>query len=194
MAQRPSILGFAGSTRRDSVNKKLVRVAIAGAADAGADVTEIDFADFPMPLYDADLHAREGFPEHAKAFKDLVAASDGLLISTPEYNHGISGVLKNAIDWASRRAEGEAVTSASFQGKVAGIMSAAPGIYGGVRGLLQLRMVLTGVRVLILPEQLALTVAKKAFDDDGGLVNAELEATARGIGARLCAMLEKLSE
>ena len=191
MNHQPRILAFSGSTRKASNNKKLVRVAAAGAADAGAEVTEIDLGDYVMPLFDGDQFTDGGFPENAQAFKDLVASHDGLLISTPEYNHGISGVLKNAIDWASRRGEGE-VPIASFKGKVAGIMSAAPGIYGGVRGLMQLRMVLAGVRVLVLPEQLALTGAAKAFDEDGVLNDAELEATARGIGAALTGLLKRL--
>lgn len=192
MTPPPKILAFAGSTREASHNKKLIRVAAAGAADAGAEVTEIDLRDYPMPLYDADLQAREGLPQHAGAFKDLVSTNGGLLISTPEYNHGISGVLKNAIDWASRGEKGEPPMVA-FKGKVAGIMSAAPGIYGGARGLLQLRAVLTGARVLVLPEQLALSSAAKAFDEDGSLQDAELEAMARGIGAALCEILKKLS-
>jgi chromate reductase len=122
----------------------------------------------------------------------LVTTHDGLLISTPEYNHGISGVLKNAIDWASRPEEGEAPLAA-FKGKVAGIMSAAPGIYSGARGLLQLRAVLNGARVLVVPEQLALSGAAKAFDEDGSLHAPELEETALGIGAALCEILRKLA-
>ncbi len=191
MAPQPKILAFSGSTREASHNKKLIRVAAAGAADAGAAVTGIDLRDFPMPLYDADFLAKDGMPDHAKAFRGLVTSHGGLLISTPEYNHGISGVLKNAIDWASRPDEGEA-PMAAFKGKVAGIMSAAPGIYGGARGLWQLRAVLTGVRVLVLPEQLSLSGAAKAFDADGALQDPQLEAEARGVGAALCYILGKL--
>ena len=191
MNDLPAILAFSGSTRKGSHNKKLVRVAAAGAADAGAQVTELDLGDYVMPLFDGDQFTDDGFPENAQAFKGLIASHDGLLISTPEYNHGISGVLKNAIDWASRMGEGEA-PMAAFKGKIAGIMSAAPGIYGGVRGLIQLRMVLGGVRVLVLPDELALTRAAKAFDEDGVLNDPALEATARGIGAALTGLLKKL--
>jgi chromate reductase len=191
MAPQPKILAFSGSTREASHNKKLTRIAAAGAADTGAAVTEVDLSDFPMPLYDADLLANDGMPDHAKAFKSLVMSHGGLLISTPEYNHGISGVLKNAIDWVSRPDEGEA-PMAAFKGKVAGIMSASPGIYGGSRGLWQLRAVLTGVRVLVLPEQLSLGGAAKAFDANGALQDPHLEAEARSIGAALCHILGKL--
>jgi chromate reductase len=144
-----------------------------------------------MPLFDGDGFARDGFPESAQAFKSLVASNDGFLMSSPEYNHGISGVLKNAIDWASRKAEGEA-PMAAYKGKAAGIMTAAPGIYGGVRALGQLRLILTGVKVLVVPEQMALSGAAKAFEEDGTLKDPELEATAAGVGAALTNLLKKL--
>jgi len=191
MKNQPKILAFAGSTRNGSHNKKLVNIAAMAAADAGAIVTEIDLSDFVMPLFDGDEFANNGFPDVAQAFKTLVTSNDGMLISTPEYNHGISGVLKNALDWASRKGKGEA-PMAAFKGKAAGIMSAAPGIYGGVRGLIQLRLILTGVKVLVVPEQMALSAAAKAFDDDGALKDPELEATAAGVGAALTNLLKKL--
>ncbi|MBT3395791.1 MAG: NAD(P)H-dependent oxidoreductase [Alphaproteobacteria bacterium] len=191
MNSQPKILAFAGSTRNGSHNKKLLHVAAQAAADAGAQVTEIDLADYVMPLFDGDNFTSDGFPESAQAFKSLVASNDGFLMSSPEYNHGISGVLKNAIDWASRKAEGEA-PMAAFKGKAAGIMTAAPGIYGGVRALGQLRLILTGVKLLVLPEQMALSGAAKAFEEDGTLKDPELEATAAGIGAALTNLLMKL--
>ena len=191
MNSQPKILAFAGSTRNGSHNKKLLHVAAQAAVDAGAQVTEIDLADYVMPLFDGDNFTSDGFPESAQAFKSLVASNDGFLMSSPEYNHGISGVLKNAIDWASRKAEGEA-PMAAFKGKAAGIMTAAPGIYGGVRALGQLRLILTGVKLLVLPEQMALSGAAKAFEEDGTLKDPELEATAAGIGAALTNLLMKL--
>src|SRR5919198_2770214 len=103
----PKILAFAGSTRTESFNKKLVRVAVAGARAAGAEVTLIDLRDFPMPLYDGDLEAKEGLPANARKVKDLFLAHQGLLLSCPEYNSSITGVLKNTIDWVSRQAPGE---------------------------------------------------------------------------------------
>ena len=86
MAYVPKILAFAGSTRVDSFNKKLVKIAAAEARAAGAEVTELDLREFPMPLYDGDLEAREGLPPIAKRFQDSVLAHQGLLISAPEYN------------------------------------------------------------------------------------------------------------
>src|SRR5437667_12827791 len=96
------ILAFAGSTRKDSYNKKLVKVAIRGAEAAGAQVTYLDLRDLNLPLYDGDLEEEITLPEGGRRFKDLLDAHDALLISSPEYNSSISGALKNAIDWASR--------------------------------------------------------------------------------------------
>ena len=94
----PRILAFAGSTRVDSFNKRLVKIAASGAQAAGADVTVLDLREVPLPLYDGDLEARQGLPENAKKLRALLIGHDGLLISSPEYNSSITGVLKNAID------------------------------------------------------------------------------------------------
>ena len=102
MTDQPTILAFAGSTRADSFNKKMVRIAADGARNAGAEVTLVDLRDYAMPVYDGDLEAAEGPPAAAQAFKKLMSAHDGFLIAAPEYNSSISAVLKNTIDWVSR--------------------------------------------------------------------------------------------
>src|SRR5689334_2337245 len=99
---KPKILAFAGSTRSGSFNKKLVNVAAEAARAAGATVTVIDLRDLALPLFDQDLEDAKGLPEGAKRFKTLLREHDGMLISSPEYNSSVTGVLKNAIDWASR--------------------------------------------------------------------------------------------
>src|SRR5262245_41278463 len=104
----PRILAFAGSTRTESYNKRLVRIAAQGARSAGAEVTVIDLRDLPLPLFDEDLEKNEGLPASGRKLKDLFLAHHGLMISSPEYNSSISGVLKNAIDWVSRPVPGEA--------------------------------------------------------------------------------------
>ena len=86
----PKILAFAGSSRRDSFNKKLVKIAAEGARLAGAEVTYLDFKDLPMPLFDEDLEAEAGIPENVKKFKALMKAHQGLLIASPEYNSSIT--------------------------------------------------------------------------------------------------------
>ena len=113
----PKLLAFAGSSREESFNKKLVRIAAAGARQAGAEVTLVDLGDFPMPIFNQDLESARGMPEKAGEFKELMVAHDGFLVASPEYNSSYSPLLKNAIDWASRsEAESEAPLSA-FRGK-----------------------------------------------------------------------------
>ena len=97
MADQPSILAFAGSTRADSFNKKIVRIAADGGRAAGVEVTLVDLRDYAMPLYDGDLEAAEGLPAAAQAFKQLMIAHDGFLIAAPEYNSSISAVLRTPL-------------------------------------------------------------------------------------------------
>jgi chromate reductase, NAD(P)H dehydrogenase (quinone) len=185
------ILAFAGSTRRESFNRKALEAAIEGARSAGADVTRIDLNDFPLPLYDGDLEEREGIPENARRLKDLFMADQGLLIAAPEYNSGITGVLKNTIDWVSRPVQGRPYL-AEFSGKVAGLVSASTGALGGVRGLYQLRFTLTNINVLVLPEQATVSSAADAFNAEGKLKDEALAGRVRKVGERLALVTARL--
>lgn len=187
----PRIVAFAGSTRKDSFNKKLVKVAIAGARAAGAAVTEIDLGDLPMPLYDGDLEEAEGLPVGARRFREALLANDGLLIASPEYNSSISGVLKNAIDWASRPQPGEKPL-ACFAGKVASLMSASPGALGGLRGLATVRSILGNIGVIVLPDQVAVPRAHEAFGPDGVLLDEKQRRSVERLGSELARVLGKL--
>ena len=191
MTSVPKILAFAGSTRVGSFNKKLVKIAAASARAAGADVTELDLRDLPMPLYDGDLETKEGIPPNGQQFKALMLAHQGLLISAPEYNSGITGVLKNAIDWASRSAPGEAPL-ACFVGKVAALMSASPGGLGGLRSLVHVRSILGNIHVLVLPDQVAVPRAHEAFAPDGALKDPKQQGAIEQLGRSLAEILVKL--
>ncbi|OYD98160.1 NADPH-dependent FMN reductase [Nostoc sp. 'Peltigera membranacea cyanobiont' 210A] len=192
MASTPKILAFAGSTRIDSYNKKLVKIAAAGAKAAGAEVTYIDLRDLPLPLYDEDLEAQEGLPANAHTFKDLMISHQGLLIASPEYNSSLTAVLKNAIDWASRPAPNEAPLAA-FAGKVATIMSTSPGALGGLRGLVHLRSILGNIKVLVLPDQVAVSKAYEAFNADGTLKDPKQQESIERLGDGLTKILLKLN-
>ncbi len=192
MSSQPRILAFAGSTRKDSFNKRLVKIAAAGARSAGAEVTVLDLRDVPLPLYDGDLEAGEGLPPNAKKLKEIFLSHDGLLISSPEYNSSITAVLKNVIDWVSRPVPGEAPL-ACFNGKVAAIMSASPGALGGLRGLVHLRAILGNINVLVIPDQIAVAKAHESFNDDGSLKDAKQQASIEGIGAKLAGLLAKMN-
>jgi NAD(P)H-dependent FMN reductase len=189
MAQK--ILAFAGSPRSGSLNRKLVRIAADGARAAGAQVTEIDLRDMPMPLYDGDLEREQGMPPNARLFKRLLIEHKGILISSPEYNTAITAVLKNAIDWASR-AEPAELPLVAFKGKVGGLMSASPGNLGGVRSLAMLRAILSHLGVVVVPTQLGVPRANEAFDADGNLRDERQRETIRSIGAEVVSFADKL--
>jgi len=191
MAVNPKILAFAGSTRTDSYNKRLVKIAANGARAEGAEVTLIDLRDFLLPLLDGDLESRDGLPPNARKLKDLFLAHHGLLISSPEYNSSISGVLKNVIDWVSRPAPGEAPL-ACFDGKVAAFISASPGALGGLRRLVHVRSILGNIKVLVLPDQVAVPKADEAFNPDGSLKDAKQQAAVEKLGAKLAQVVSKL--
>jgi NAD(P)H-dependent FMN reductase len=187
----PRLLAFAGSTRSESFNKKLVPIAAKGARDAGAEVTLIDLKDFPLPLFDQDLEAEQGMPDNGKKLKQLFIDHDGLLIASPEYNSSITAVLKNAIDWVSRPAPDEP-SLVAFRGKVATLMSASPGALGGLRGLVHVRSILGNLGVIVLPDQIAVARAHEAFQPDGSLTDAKQHAGIEALGKTLASFLMKL--
>lgn len=189
------LIAFSGSTRRASFNRKLVEIAAAGAERAGAEVRIISLRDFDLPVYDADHEAENGMPEDVVKLKALCAAADGYLISAPEYNGSLPAVLKNAIDWISRPTPDTTETQLSltaYRGKVAGIMSASPGAWGGIRGLAHVRQILSGLGVLVAPEQLAVPAAADAFDADGKLKNEAFQPLVQTIGARAVLLAQAL--
>lgn len=187
------ILAFSGSSRADSFNTRLVAIAAAGAADAGAEVTRINLGDFPMPLMNEDLEASEGMPAAAREFKQLMIAHDGFLIASPEYNSAFSPLLKNALDWASRSEAKDEPPLQGFRGKVATLMAASPGALGGLRGLVFLRMMLGNLGVIVLPDQLAVREAWKAFNEDGSLVDENQQQAVRDLGAQTVKRVQQLS-
>jgi chromate reductase, NAD(P)H dehydrogenase (quinone) len=170
------ILAFAGSVRKSSFNKTLVKIAAEAARSSGAEVTYCDFADLVFPLYDEDWESTQGLPDHVITFKALLKSHQGFLIACPEYNSSISPLLKNAIDWASRPAPNESSLEC-FKDKVAALMSASPGALGGLRGLVHVRSILGNIGVLVLPDQVAIGKADQAFDLTGNLTN-EAQQTA----------------
>jgi chromate reductase len=189
---QPRILAFAGSLRKDSFNKKLVRSAARGAEAAGAQLTLLDLRDYPMPIYDGDLEAEHGLPENARAVKKMMIEHDGFLIAAAEYNSSITAVLKNTIDWASRPEPGEATALPAFRGKGAALMSASPGALGGLRGLVTVRSILGNIGVFVIPDQVAVSKAHEAFAADGALKDANQQASIENLGKALAQFLAKL--
>lgn len=169
-----SVLAFSGSTRKDSVNKKLVIEAANLARQKGANVTMIDLKDYPIPLYDGDLEAKEGMPQKAKQLQQLMIQNQVIIIASPEYNASVSGVLKNAIDWVSRSENGGSSQEA-FKGKKFVIMSASPSLGGGARGLKHLRTIIESVGGTVVSDQVVVPDAYQAFDQQGQLKNPKLK-------------------
>ena len=158
------ILVVAGSLRAGAWSKKLARNGADALTRLGASVDLLDLRDYPMPPYDGDLEEEEGLPPGAVAFKKRLAAAEGFLFVSPEYNHSIPGTFKNVLDWASR---GDLDV---FAGKVAAVMASSPGGVGGMRMLPHLRQVLNALELLVLPGQVTLSKANAAFDEQEKLV------------------------
>lgn len=189
------ILAFAGSARRDSLNKKLARAAHAAAQDAGAEATLVDLDDFPMPVYHGDLEAASGMPERALALRELFLAHDGLLIASPENNNSVTSLLKNTIDWLSRdTGDGKGPNSglAPWRGKVAGMLAASPGAFGGVRHLPHLRQVLAGLGVTVVGMQVAVPKAHEAFAADGSLKDERVAKQVRALAEAVSGLAARL--
>jgi len=190
------ILVFAGSARRESLNKKLARVAADAVRAAGGEATFIDLDDYPIPIYHGDLEAREGMPENARKLRELFMEHDGLLIASPENNQSITSLLKNVLDWLSRDigdGKGDNSGLAPYRGKVVGLMNATPGPYGGVRHLYHLRQVMSGLQTIVLPNQVQLGRADQAFDEAGRLKDERWAKALDTLARSLVELARKLA-
>ncbi|HEX3710548.1 MAG TPA: NAD(P)H-dependent oxidoreductase [Pseudolabrys sp.] len=184
----PKILVFASSTRAGSHNVRLAALAVKELTLIDADVTRISLADYPLPLYDADLDARVGQPANALALKQMIMAHQGVFIASAEYSASITPLIKNAIDWVSRVRERGDPTYAAFKGRVFAISAASPGSAGGLRSLMALRQILElGCGALVIPEQVAIPQADLAFDDMDNIADTR---TANLLRAQLARLLD----
>lgn len=177
------ILVIPGSLRTGSLNARLAAVAALEIAQAGAEVTRISLADFPLPIYDGDLQARSGVPKHAVNLKRMIGAHHGVLIVTPEYNSSVPALVKNTIDWVSRVQDPHEARGQVFRDRTFAIAAASGNRLGGTRALAALRLILTACHALVVPNQLALSFADEAYDDNERLKHAAdsdaLKATVR---------------
>ncbi len=159
------LLFFAGSARKDSLNKKLAKAAADIAKTQGAKAHFIDLAEFDMPLFNEDIESATGLPENAKKLKQLMIDHHGFFIASPKYNGAFSALLKNALDWVSRSEDKEESPLSAFAGKTACLSAASPGGLGGMRGLVPLRLWLSNIQVHVIPQQLAIGNAYDIFDE-----------------------------
>ena len=166
----PRLLTISGSLRSGSYNRMLLREAVRAFGPA-----EMAEADLRLPLYDGDLEQAEGVPEAVESLAAQIRKADALIISSPEYNKGITGVLKNALDWVSR------VPGGAFQGKPTVVMSANGGRTGGETGQYMLLSCLVPLRADVLPgPMLCVAAAGNEFDTDGRLANDQYQKVLQG--------------
>jgi NAD(P)H-dependent FMN reductase len=159
------ILVIPGSLRTGSLNARLAATAAYEFTQAGADVTRISLADFPLPIYDGDLQSKSGVPKHAVNLKRMMSAHHGILIVTPEYNSSVPPLVKNTIDWVSRVQDPQESRGQVFRERPFAIASASEGRLGGTRALAALRLILSACHATVIPNQLALSFASEAYDD-----------------------------
>ncbi|SED59139.1 NADPH-dependent FMN reductase [Bradyrhizobium erythrophlei] len=159
------ILVIPGSLRSGSLNAKLAAVLAQELAQSGADVTRISLGDFPLPIYDGDLQAKSGVPQHAINLKRMIGAHHGVLIVTPEYNSSVPALVKNTIDWVSRVQDPHETRGQVFHGRAFALAAASGNRLGGTRALAALRLILTACHAAVIPNQLALSFAEHAYDD-----------------------------
>lgn len=162
MNAKIKVLGFAGSLRKDSYNRALLR----NASQLLPENMELEIFDLSsIPIYNDDIRVT-GYPETVQLFRNKIAEADALLIATPEYNYSIPGVLKNAIDWVSRP------PNQPFDGKPVGVMGASGGISGTIRAQTHLRDIFVFVNAIPLNKpQLYIQKAQDQFDKEGNLTN-----------------------
>jgi len=172
---QPTLLGLSGSLRENATNRKLLRE----AARLFAPGSFIE-ADLNLPLYDGDLEEGEGIPAAVQTLADQIAQADAVIVSTPEYNKGPSGVLKNALDWVSR------TKGNPWVDKPVAVMSAAAGRAGGERAQMILRAYMVPFQPFILQgPEIHLANSSNEFDDDGRLTSERYEKSLNALMQKL---------
>lgn len=179
------ILVFAGSIRTGAYSGRTADAAQRELAMQGAEVTRISLADYPLPILDQDLEKEKGIPENAMRLGRQIAAHDGFLIASPEYNSSIPPLLKNAIDWVSRIHKDGGVAFKPYAGKVAALCSSSEGNFAGVRGLYHLRSVLMNCQVEVITPQCSVGHAHEAFDENGLFKEERLRHTMENVAKTL---------
>ncbi|QFZ83637.1 NADPH-dependent oxidoreductase [Variovorax paradoxus] len=191
----PRILIIPGSARDGSLNRQLAAVAAATARAAGLQVTEMDLRALALPVYDGDLEAASGVPAGALELRSAIAASDGVLLVTPEYNGFPTPLVINAFSWLSRipPGDGHAGGLAATANKPAALLSASPGPLGALRSMNFLRQYLQmAFAMLVAPQQFALGRANEAFDAGGALKDARAAQSVQKVVAALAALATAL--
>ncbi len=186
------ILVFAGSIRTGALSGKLAAAAAKEIALADADVTRISLADYPLPLYDGDLEAAKGIPENATKLAQVIAANQGVFISTPEYNHSLPPLLTNAIAWVSRL---QSTGTLPYRHKVYCLGGSSNGRYGGARAIIDLRKVVAvALQGIVIPLRVELPMAQHAFNESGELIDEGATHSLKSAARQLVDFARRLAD
>jgi NAD(P)H-dependent FMN reductase len=186
------ILVFAGSIRTGALSGKLAAAAAKELATADADVTKISLADYPLPIYDGDLEAAKGVPENATKLARLIAANQGIFISTPEYNHSLPPLLVNAIAWVSRL---QSTGTLPYRHKAYCLGGSSNGRYGGARAVIDLRKVVAvALQGFVIPLRVELPMAQNAFNEAGDLIDEGAAHSLKSAARQLVETAQRLGE
>jgi chromate reductase, NAD(P)H dehydrogenase (quinone) len=180
------IVTLAGSLRSGSYNRKLLALAEKALADMNVEIDRLDLKDFPLPLYDGDIEEEKGLPPEAWTLKARIAAAQGIIIASPEYNGSVPGALKNMIDWTSRGG------SNPWQGKTVGLMGATTGMWGTQRMMPHLRQSFQILNAHVIPQQVNVREAGKVWDKDGNLLDDKLSVIVEKFVQEFLHITEKL--
>lgn len=185
MPHHTKLLFFAGSAREGSLNKRLARLGAEIAVVNGIGATFADLGDYPMPLYDGDIEARDGVPDNARKLRALMLVHTGIFIACPEYNAGITPLLKNTLDWISRIKDDD-IPIEVYRTRVFALGAVSPGGFAGVRGIGMARQVLEiGLGAVVLPDQVLVPRGTDAFDERGHLKDKAQQELLKSVVERL---------
>lgn len=179
------ILGFAGSLRKESYNKKCLRIVLQFAKEAGAEVEFIDLQPLNVPLYDGDLEEEVKIPEGVKVLREKIEKADGLIIATPEYNHSIPGVLKNTLDWLSRTEYAPNI----LQNKKTAIFGASDGAFGTVRAQIAFLPIALTLGLDLMPAKTYVTNVDQKFDEKGKLIDEKTKESLKKFADKFVAFI-----
>jgi len=190
---RPKVLVFAGSIRSGALSQKVADVAAKEIALLDAEVTKISLGDYPLPIYNGDLEKEKGIPENALKLGRLLAAHQGVFVSTPEYNNSVPPLLKNTIDWVSRiRPDQHGI---KYRHRVFGVGGSSDGFIGGARALIDCRKILqSGWGAILIPEKIEVSRAQDAFNESGEFVAEAPSKLMKNLARSLVTLAQRLAD
>ncbi len=187
------LLFFAGSARKASLNKRLVKAASLKAEEFGAEITIVDLKDYPMPIYCGDIEESDGVPEAAQKLAEIVKQHDGIFIACPEYNSSITPLLKNTLDWVSRLKTDATPPRTPWHDRVYAIGGTSMGMMGGLRGIQYMtQLLINGYQLQVIPQTVAVGRGHEIIEDDGSITNPQVEAMLIGSMKALVETAQKL--